>query len=238
MSFLTTLGFGRGGWGFLLLHAAAMTLAVTMAALALGAAIGALIAAAKLSRVRALVLIGDLYTTVFRAVPELLIIYGIYFGGSSIIMALGHVVGYHGFIAFPPFLAGTIAVGTISGAYQSEVFRGSFLAISRGELEAASAIGMPRTVCFRRIVIPQVLRFALPGLNYVFQLSVKDSSLISVTGLVEIMRASEIGGGSTHQYFVFYLAGASLYLVITSISEIVFGSAERQVARTFKRSIT
>jgi octopine/nopaline transport system permease protein len=145
--------------------------------------------------------------------------------------------GAQGFIGLPAFLAGAIGVGLISASYQAEVFRGSFLAVAAGEIEAARAIGMPQLLRFRRIVVPQVLRFALPGLGNVWQLSLKDSALVSVTGLAELMRQSQVAAGSTHLYFTFYIAGGCLYLVLTTLSDRVFGAAEKRVAKSFRAGL-
>jgi octopine/nopaline transport system permease protein len=93
---------------------------------------------------------------------------------------------------------------------------------------------MGRMKRFLRIVAPQIMRFSLPGLGNVWQLSLKDSALISVTGLAELMRQSEVAAGSTHLYFVFYIAGGVLYLVLTTLSDRVFGVAERRVAKSFR----
>lgn len=232
MSIIELVGFGPTGWGPLLLLAALMTLAVTVTALAIGAVFGAAVAAAKLSGNRALAVLGNTYTTVFRAIPELLIIYLVYFGGSSAMTALGKTFGYDGFLGLPSFAAGALAVGIISGAYQAEVYRGAFLAIAKGELEAAASIGMNRALRFRRIIMPQVLRYAIPGIGNVWQLSVKDSALISVTGLAELMRTSQVAAGSTRQYFLFFMVGGGLYLVLTSLSDRVFIGAERRANRS------
>ncbi|AZQ52911.1 ABC transporter permease [Burkholderia cenocepacia] len=236
MEILEMLGFGTEGWGGVLLLAALMTVALTLAALAVGAVIGAAIAAAKLSRYRSLRLLGDLYTTVFRGVPELLVIYLFYFGGSTLVTAVGQWFGAEGFIGVPPFVIGALAVGMISGAYQAEVYRAAVLAVSKGELEAARSIGMPRSMVLRRILVPQVLRFALPGIGNVWQLSLKDSALISVTGLAELLRTSQIAANSTHQYFVFFVAGGALYLLMTGLSNRVFNRAEAIVGRSFRRN--
>ncbi|WP_321863203.1 ABC transporter permease subunit [Burkholderia cenocepacia] len=236
MEILEMLGFGTEGWGGVLLLAALMTVALTLAALAVGAVIGAAIAAAKLSRYRSLRLLGDLYTTVFRGVPELLVIYLFYFGGSTLVTAVGQWFGAEGFIGVPPFVIGALAVGMISGAYQAEVYRAAVLAVSKGELEAARSIGMPRSMVLRRILVPQVLRFALPGIGNVWQLSLKDSALISVTGLAELLRTSQIAANSTHQYFVFFVAGGALYLLMTGVSNRVFNRAEAIVGRSFRRN--
>lgn len=234
MSLFTILGFGQTGWGGLLLAGTMMTLAVTISALVIGAIIGSLVAWAKLSKSLGWRLVGDAYTTVFRGVPELLIIYLIYFGGSIWVSWIGSLLGAEGFIGLPAFGAGAIGVGVISASYQAEVFRGSFLAIVPGEIEAARAIGMSRMRRFFRIVVPQIWRYSLPGLGNVWQLSLKDSALISVTGLAELMRESQVAAGSTHLYFVFYIAGGALYLVLTTLSDRVFGVAERRVAKSFR----
>ncbi|KVL45427.1 ABC transporter permease [Burkholderia territorii] len=236
MAILEMLGFGAEGWGGVLLLAALMTVALTLAALAVGAVIGAAIAAAKLSRHRSARVLGDLYTTVFRGVPELLVIYLFYFGGSTLVTTIGQWFGAEGFIGVPPFVIGALAVGMISGAYQAEVYRAAVLAVSKGELEAARSIGMPRAMVLRRILIPQVLRFALPGIGNVWQLSLKDSALISVTGLAELLRTSQIAANSTHQYFVFFVAGGVLYLLMTGVSNRVFNRAEAIVGRSFRRN--
>jgi octopine/nopaline transport system permease protein len=232
MAILQLIGFGSTGWGALLLLGALMTLCVTAVALAIGAVFGAIIAAAKLSGNLILKTLGNVYTTVFRGVPELLIIYLIYFGGSSAITSIGKSLGYEGFLGMPSFAAGALAVGIISGAYQAEVFRGAYLAISKGELEAASAIGMHGGLRFRRIIMPQVLRYAIPGMGNVWQLSLKDSALISVTGLAELMRTSQVAAGSTRQYFLFFIVGGALYLILTSLSDRVFNGAERRANRS------
>jgi octopine/nopaline transport system permease protein len=232
MALLQLIGFGSTGWGALLLLGALMTLGVTAVALAIGAVLGAIVASAKLSGNLILRTLGNVYTTVFRGVPELLIIYLIYFGGSTAVTSIGKAFGYEGFLGLPSFAAGALAVGIISGAYQAEVFRGAYLAISRGELEAAAAIGMHHGLRFRRVIIPQVLRLAIPGMGNVWQLSLKDSALISVTGLSELMRTSQVAAGSTRQYFLFFIVGGALYLILTSISDRVFNRAERSANRS------
>ena len=235
MTAFDALGFGPHGWGAALLWGALMTLAVATVGLLIGAAIGAGVASAKVSGSRLGGLLGDAYAAIFRGVPELLVVYFVYFGSSALLTAAGHALGFEGFIGVPAFLAGALAVGVISGAYQAELYRGAYLAIPKGELEAARACGMGPWLMFRRIVAPQVVRFALPGLNNLWQVALKDSSLISVTGLTELMRASQVAAGSTRQPFTFYLAGGVLYLVLTVFSNRLFETAERRAARGMKR---
>jgi len=230
------MGFGPRGWGLLLAQATLMTVAVSVTAFALGSVLGALIAWARLAGGRALRLAADAYTTVLRGVPDLLVIYLLYFGGSYALSALAHALGATGFVGVDAFAAGAIAVGTISGAYQSEIFRGAYGAIAPGELDAARSVGMPRPLLFRRIIVPQALRFAIPGLGNVWQLALKESALISVVGLTEILRQAQVGAGSTRKPFAFFITAAALYLVLSTISGWSFERAEAVAMRGVRRS--
>lgn len=232
---LGLLGFGSDGWAWALLKAAAVTLALSIAGFALGALTGALAAAARVSGQRVLSLIADAYSTVFRGVPDLLTIYFLYFGGSLALTTLGHWFGAQGFLGLPAFATGTVALGIISGAYQAEVYRGAYLAVEQGQFDSAQAFGMTRALMLRRIIAPQLLRHAIPGLGNVWQLVLKDSALISVIGLVELMRQAQIGAGSTRQPFIFYIAAAALYFAIAAATGVFFQKAERHTARGFRR---
>ncbi|WP_026621563.1 octopine/nopaline transport system permease protein (plasmid) [Ensifer sp. WSM1721] len=228
MEDLMLLGFGDGGWGLMLLEGVAVTVAVTAAAVLIGAFIGSLVAWLKLSSNMASRAAAEAYTVVFRGVPELLIIYLFYFGGSSIVSGVAHSLGAKGFVGMPPFIAGALGVGVICGAYQAEVFRGAFNAIPKGQLEAALAMGMGPMLRLRRIIAPQVIRYALPGLGNVLQLSFKDSALVSVTGLAEIMRRTDVGARTTREYFLFYIAGVAMYLALTAVTTRTLEIAERR----------
>lgn len=233
---IAQLGFGERGWGLALLEGALMTLLVSIAGLLIGAALGSLVAWSKLSGNIISAAVGNAYAAIFRGVPELLVVYFVYFGSSALLTGLGNLIGIEGFVGVPPFAAGALAVGIVSGAYQAEVYRGAYLAIARGELEAAKSVGMARLLMFRRIIAPQVLRFAIPGLGNLWQVALKDSSLISVTGLAELMRVSQVAAGSTRQPFVFYLAGGALYLLLTTLSNRVFDKAEARATRGLRRA--
>ncbi|AUH00049.1 ABC transporter permease [Prodigiosinella confusarubida] len=232
---LTLLGFSEQGWGGLLVTAALTTLGLTVVALLTGAVVGAGVAAAKLSHRRLWRMVGEAYSIIFRGIPELLIIYLFYFGGSGMITQIGHWFGAEGFIEMPPFLIGALAIGLISASYQGEVYRAARLAIHPGELEAARAIGMPGWRIFQHILMPQIIRFALPGLSNVWQMSLKDSALVSVTGIVELMRASQMAAGSTRQYMAFYLIGAVCYLILTVMSNTAFARFEKRLGRAHHR---
>jgi len=230
------LGFGPHGWGPAMLVACAVTIAVAATGFAVGALIGALGAWAKLSGGRLLRGFADGYTTVLRGIPDLLVIYLFYFGSSSVLTPVARLFGASGFVSLPGFLAGALAIGVVSGAYHTEVFRGAYRAVSRGEIEAATASGMPPLLKFRRIVAPLVLRYALPGLGNIWQLVLKESALVSITGLVEILRQAQIGAGSTRQPFVFFAAAGALYLAISSTSGWTLKRAEGHLARGLRRA--
>lgn len=229
------LGFGPNGWGAAMLAATAMTIAVALTGFVCGAIVGIAGALAKLSGSRIARGLADGYTTVLRGIPDLLVIYLFYFGSSALLTPLGRLFGATGFISLPGFLAGALAIGVVSGAYQTEVLRSAYLAIPKGELEAASAVGMAPYLKFRRIIAPLALRFALPGIGNVWQLVLKETALISVTGLVEILRQAQIGSGSTRQPFVFFVAAACLYMAISAVSTYGFSLAEQHFTRGLKR---
>lgn len=224
---IVLVGFGPAGWGNTLLEAAAMTVAVSATAMSIGALLGAWLSFLKLRSHALPRALADAYITVFRGVPDLLVIYLLYFGGSTGLTEIGRWLGHRGFVGVPAFTAGAVAVGVVSAAYQAEVFRGALLVVPKGEVEAARAVGMNAWLVVRRVVGPHVLRLALPGLGNVWQLALKDSALISVVGLVELLRASQIGAGSTGQPFAFYLAAIVLYLAITTVSGSAFRWLER-----------
>jgi octopine/nopaline transport system permease protein len=230
------LSFGDAGWGDEMARAAAMTLAVSLSSMLLGLVLGSLGAAVKLSAPAPARWLAEGYTTVARGIPELLIIYLLFFGGSGAARFVAGLFGYHGYLELNAFTIGTLAIGAISGAYATEVIRGAVLAVPRGQIEAAQAIGMPRGLMFRRILLPQVARYALPGFGNVWQITLKDTALISVTGLVEIMRQAHIASGSTRQPFTFYLVAAALYLVLTTFSNYGFQRAEGWASRGVRRA--
>jgi octopine/nopaline transport system permease protein len=230
------IGFGPKGWGPYIITATGMTVAVSVLALMLGAGFGVLGAWAKLGPSRLARAVADGYTTVLRGIPDLLVIYLLYFGGSAVLTNVGRMFGSQGFIGVNAFLTGALAVGIVSGAYQTEVFRGAYLAIPPGELEAARACGMSGWTLLRRIIAPQVARFAIPGIGNVWQLVLKESALISVTGLTELLRQAQVASGSTREPFVFYCTAAAVYLLLTSISTALFDWAERHAMRGVRKA--
>ncbi len=223
--------FDLHGFGDQLILGALMTVGLSLSILVLGLALGLVIAICKLSGFVAFRAIGEVYTAIFRAIPELLIILVLYFGSSGILTAIAESFGHDEFVELSPFAAGVISLGLVFGAYASEVFRGAILAIPKGQIEAARAYGMNAWLVFRRVTLPQVWRVALPGLGNLFLVTQKDTALVSVIGLVELTRAAAIATGYTKAPFTFYFVASLLYLAMTSVTMYGQRHAERWARR-------
>ncbi len=227
------LAFGDTGWGDELFYATLMTIAVAITALVIGFFLASIFATFKLSKNKLLNLLGSFYTTVFRGVPELLVIYLFFFGGSGAVMFVAKIFGYDGYIEVNAFLTGAISIGIISGAYSTEVFRGAVQSIDKGQFEASKVLGFKKKIYFLKVIIPQMLRLALPNISNVWQITLKDTSLISVTGLVEIMRQSYVAAGSTRDPLFFYSFAGILYLLLTFLSLKIFNRLENHYGKGF-----
>ncbi len=206
------------GFGHLLWQGAWVTVQLALTSLAFGLVFGLLGASAKLSSVKVLRVIATTYTTIIRGVPELLLVLSIYFGGSMILMAIAEQFGYTEYIEVGAFAAGVAALSIAFGAYATEVFRGALQAVPQGQWEFALALGMSPLKTFTRIILPQVWRLALPGLGNLFQVLLKDTALVSVVGLNDLMRQAYVATGSTKEPFTFYMAAALIYLGLTAIA--------------------
>ena len=227
------LAFGDTGWGDELFRATLMTIAVSITAMIIGFSFAAIFTPLKLSKFKFLNWIANIYTTVIRGVPELLVIYLFFFGGSGAIMFVASMFGYNEYIEINAFVTGSFAIGIISGAYSTEVFRGAVQSIDKGQFEAAKVLGLSKFKQFYKIILPQMLRLAIPNLSNVWQITLKDTSLISVTGLVEIMRQSYIAAGSTRDPLFFYSFAAVLYLLLTFLSMKLINKLEVKYSRGY-----
>ena len=227
------LAFGDTGWGDELFFATLMTIAVAITALLIGFFFALIFTPLKLSKNKFLNLIANSYTTIIRGVPELLVIYLLFFGGTGAVMYVASIFGYNEYIEINAFITGAFAIGIISGAYSTEVFRGAVQSIDKGQFEAAKVLGLSKFAQFFKIILPQVLRLAIPNLSNVWQITLKDTSLISVTGLVEIMRQSYIAAGSTRDPLFFYSFAAVLYLLLTFLSMKLINRLEVKYSRGY-----
>ena len=219
--------FDLKGYGGLLLDGLWLTIAVGLSSMLLAILLGLLGSWAKLSHNRFANRLANLYTTVVRGIPELILLLLVYFGIPTLIQDVAARLGHEITIDLNPFMAGTMAIGFIYGAFSTEVFRGAFMSIPPGQLEAARAMGMGRLLSFRRILLPQAMRFALPGLGNVWMVLLKATALVSIIQLDELMRKTKIAANATHQPFTFYFLASLLYLGLTVVSMLLQSRAER-----------
>lgn len=233
---LELFSFGDQGWGDELAVGAGVTLSLAVVSVAFGLVLGLLGAGAKLSRFRLLRLAGEAYTTLIRGIPELLVIFLVYFGSGFLLQWAAELVGYDGYIEVSGFAAGVVALSLVFGAFATEVFRGAFLAVPKGQIDAAHAVGMAPFLTFRRVTLPQVWRFALPGLGNLWVSLLKDTSLVSVVALDELVRKTNIAIGFEKRPFTFYMAAALIFCAMTLVSMWLQHHAERVANRGVRRA--
>ncbi|MXR37615.1 ABC transporter permease [Craterilacuibacter sinensis] len=217
-------------WGLQLLQGALVTLQIAAGAFAIGMAIGVLVAMVKLSGPRPLIRLADLYTTLCRAIPELLLILLLYYAGSDLINFVLARFGQEP-AEINGFFAAVVVLGIVQGAYAGEIIRGAIQAIPSGHIEAARAFGCRRTLILRRIILPEMLPYAIGGLSNLWLVLIKDSALISIVGYSELLFTTKQAAGSTREYLLFYLSVSALYLLITLLSNLLFSRIDHHIAR-------
>lgn len=206
------------GYGTLLVDGAKLTVLVGLCSMVISILLGLLGAWGKLARSRLANAVAGTYTTIVRGVPELVLILLVYYGAPTLVQDIAASIKVDLYVDLNPLLAGVCTIGFIYGAFSTEVFRGAFLAVDKGQVEAARSVGMGRVLCFHRILLPQMWRFALPGLGNVWMVLIKATALISVIQLPELMRNSDIAARSTRLPFTCYFLASLFYLAITVVS--------------------
>ena len=217
-------------WSPNLLRGAISTIQISALAYAIGLILGLGGAMGKLTGGAILRAVLDGYTTIVRSVPELLLIVMLYYLGTATLNQVLETMGFQA-IRISGFAAAVVVLGFVQGAYSTEVLRGAILAIPIGQIEAAKAYGMSPFLRFRRIVLPAMLHYAIPGLSNLWLNATKDSALVAVVGYSELALETRQAAGGTKYYFTFFLAAALTYLVISLVSLRLFGLLERHVRR-------
>src|SRR5690606_19534309 len=226
------LAFGPDGWGDELASGVLVTVSLALATLPLGLGAGFAVALAKQSPERSLRMAADIYTTIFRGLPELLTLFLVFYGAQ---LALQHVVSLvapGASIEINAFVAGMVALGAVFSAYASEVFLSAFRAIPPGQYEAGDALGLTRWQTMRLVILPQLIRLALPGLSNLWLILVKDTALVSVIGLSDIIRQAGIAARVTREAFLFFGIACLIYPGLAMLSSVAFAWIERRVGRT------
>jgi polar amino acid transport system permease protein len=228
------LGLGPTGYGDELLWGAAVSLSIALLAYGLGLVIGIAGALSKLYGSPLTRSITAGYTTLVRAVPELILIIILFYAGTATLNHLLEQAGI-GAVQINGFAAAVLVLGFVQGAYATEVLRAAMQAVPRGQIEAAKAYGMSPWLIFRRIMLPAMLPFAIPGMANLWLIVTKDTALIAVVGYTELALATRQAAGNTKFYLTFLLAAGLIYLTITLISQKGFTLLERRVRRGERR---
>ncbi|MBS7808786.1 ABC transporter permease [Variovorax sp. PCZ-1] len=223
-------------YGYLpaILEGLVLTLQVSATSLAIACVFGLIGAAAKLSASRGARWAADVYTTLIRGLPELVLMLLIFYGGQIAINKVADARGW-GYVDIPPFLAGVMTVGFIFGAYLTETFRGAILAIPKGQSEAAMAFGLTRGQMWRRIILPQMVRHAIPGFSNNWLIMIKASALVSIIGLDDMIHRAGLAAATTRAPFTFYMAVALIYLALTTLSIILLSQIEKRYSLGVKK---
>jgi His/Glu/Gln/Arg/opine family amino acid ABC transporter permease subunit len=219
----------------ILAQGALVTIALALLSLALATLLGALGAAGRIGGGRLGQAAVLAYTTVVRGVPDLVMLLLVYFGGQRLVNVVAGWLGF-GTTDLSPFLAGVLALGFIYGAYLTETFRGAYLTIPAGQLDAGRALGLRRFAILWTVSVPQLMRFALPGYANVWQVLVKSTALVSVIGLQDVVGIANDAGKSAHEPFLFFTAVLLVYLAITWVSSQAFQRLERHHGRGMLRA--
>ena len=207
-----------------------ITISVAVLALILATFLGALGAAAKLSRSLAARLAAQSYTSIVRGIPDLVLILLIYFGGQRLLTVFTKMMG-GGFVEISKFWAGVIAIGFIYGAYLTETFRGAYIAVPKGQAEAAKSLGMKQLPILWKVLMPQIVRVALPGYGNVWMVLIKSTAVISVIGLEDLVGLADKAGKTTRQPFLFFAAVILVYLAITWVSSLILKRVDTEANR-------
>lgn len=219
------------GFGNQLAIGAALTLGVTAGSWVVGLLLGLLGAAARLYGPPPVRWLAGLYTTVVRGVPDLLVIFVVYFGGTVALTSL-----FGRYVEVGPMGAGIAALSFVFGAYTTEILRGGMLAVPKGQFEAARALGLKPSHVFFLVTLPQAWRYALPPLGNQTVVLLKQTSLVSVIGLEELMRKAALAAGTTREPFTFYLAAAVIYLIFTGTLTLALQAAQARANRGIARA--
>ena len=223
------------GYGPSIIEGTLLTLEVSLLSLLLAGFLGFTGALAKLSQSPVLRSAAQVYTTVIRGVPDLVLMLLVFFGGQILVNQIGPYFGYDEYIDINPFIAGVGTIGFIFGAYMTETFRGAILAVNKGQIEAAYAYGMSSFQVFTRIMLPLMVRHALPGFGNNWLVLIKTTALVSIIGLDDMVRKAALAAGATRKPFTFYLVVAINYLLITTVSIYLLNYLEKRYSVGVRR---
>lgn len=230
--YTTLLSWGPEGWLDDIGYGVFITVTLALVTLPFGLLLGFVVALAKQSAEPSLRIAGNIYTTIFRGLPELLTLFLIYFGGQLALQQLVHLFSPGATVEVNSFFAGVIACGFVFSSYSSEVFLSAFRAIPRGQYEGGYAIGLPHSKTMRLVILPQLIRIALPGLSNLWLILIKDTALVSAVGLSELTRQASVAARVNKESFLFFGLACFIYLILAIISSFGINAIEKAVGTT------
>lgn len=238
MDWLALIAFGDTGWGDELLFGLGITLSLALATFPIAILLSFLIHWAKVSRHGGVRIAAHTYTTVFKTLPEILTLLILYYQSQTLVNWVTGWIMPGSTLSVSPFLAGLIALSFVISAYGSEVVRASLNAVGRGQTEAAQSLGLSPFTTFRKIILPQLWRHAIPGFGNLWVILLKDTSLVSIIALSDLVHVAKIAINTTREPFFFYLIIGAIYVLLVTVSTRLQKTLERRASKGFEQMET
>lgn len=225
------LAFGDGGWGDELFAGVLVSIALALTSYIIGTALGLGLALLGLGSRKQLARLAKVYGVVFRSIPELLILFLVYYGAGIVLSAALSLIGADVTLSLSSFWAGVVALSMVHAAYAAEVFVGALRAVPVGLREAAAALGLSDRLGFRKVILPVALRYAFAGLTNLWMVMIKNTPLVSAIGLADLIGQASTAGENTKAYFLFFLVALAVYLLISGLSMVLQDQGQRHLFR-------
>ena len=225
-TWLALLSLGDHGWTDELLYGACLSVGIAASAYLIGLVLGLIGALAKLSKNKIAIGLASSYTTIIRSIPDILIIFLVYYSATDALRSLVGLTGLSSDFQLNGFVAAALSLGVVQGGYSTEVLRGAIVSVASGQSEAAFALGLTRRHTFFLVVLPQAVPLALPGLGNLWLIVLKESSLVSLIGFTELVLAGKMAAGASRHYLLFYSAVGAIFLVLSGLSMIALHYCE------------
>lgn len=238
MDWLALIALGDTGWGDELLYGLGITLTLALATFPIAILLSFLIHWAKVSQLRPIRFAAHTYTTIFKTLPEILTLLILYYQSQAFVNWVSGWIVPDGTLSVSPFFAGLIALSFVISAYGSEVVRASLNAIGRGQTEAAQSLGLSPVNTFRKVILPQLWRHAIPGFGNLWVILLKDTSLVSIIALNDLVRVATIAINTTREPFFFYLIIGAIYVLLVTVSTRLQKTLEGRASKGFEQMET
>ena len=207
------LNFDDTGYGDELLAGVFITIRLALLSFLLALILGVVLGFVALAKNRLLQAFWRTYASVFMGVPSILIVFFLYFNAPSLLKSAFNLR-----VDVTPFVAGVSALAIVYAAYIGEAVRGAVLNIPRGQWDAAHALGLKNLSMWWLVILPQIWRIALPGVTNVWMTTLKDTALVSLVGLTDLVRMADIAAAATQEPFLFYVVAGLVFVVFSGLT--------------------